>query len=269
MTTILETIAQYKWEEIRSAKSHRSLSELQSQIAELDSPKGFKAALVAASRQGFGLIAEMKKASPSKGAIVDHFDPVEIAKSYFEGGAHCISVLTDRPSFHGSLNHLQQVAAATPLPCLRKDFMLDPYQVWEARAFGADCILIIMAMVSDTQASELESAAFECGLDCLVEVHHEGELQRATERLKSRLIGINNRDLTTFEVSIETTCKLLPHIPADTTLVAESGLKGRAELDQLARRGARCFLIGESLMRSHDRVDTIKGLLRPPFLEAD
>lgn len=265
MTSILEHIAQYKRDEVLAAKQKQSIDDLQSDAAGLAPPKGFAAALAAASQSGFGLIAEIKKASPSKGLIEEDYDPVKIAQAYQNGGATCVSILTDQPSFQGSLDHLYQVSTATSLPCLRKDFMLDPYQVWQARAAGADCILIIMAMVSDAQASELEAAANECGMDSLIEVHNLNELQRATHGLNSRLIGVNNRDLKTFDVSIETTMQLLPHIPPETILVAESGLSGRAVLDRLATAGARCFLIGESLMRSKNQVATLKKLLAPPF----
>lgn len=265
MTSILERIAQYKRDEVLAAKQEQSIGDLQSDVAELAPQKGFAAALAAASEDGFGLIAELKKASPSKGLIEDDYHPITIAQAYQNGGATCLSVLTDQPSFQGSINHLRQVSAATSLPCLRKDFMLDPYQVWQARAAGADCILIIMAMVSDAQAAELEAAASECGMDSLIEVHNLSELQRATDRLNSRLIGVNNRNLKTFDVSIETTMELLPHIPPDTILVAESGLSGRPVLDRLATLGARCFLLGESLMRSQDRVKTLQKLLAPPF----
>ena len=263
MRSVLERIALYKRDEIEAARRSLPLAELQSMAAAAPPPKGFNAALVSASRHGFGLIAEVKKASPSKGVICERFDPSAISHAYCRGGAACLSVLTDGPSFQGSLDHLGAVAASVPLPCLRKDFMLDPYQVWQARAAGADCILIIMAMVSDYQAAELEGAALECGMDCLIEVHCLGELERAAN-LRSRLIGVNNRDLKTFSVSVETTFRLLPHMPPGATLVAESGLSARSDLERLASSGVRCFLIGESLMRSADPESAVRSLLAPP-----
>lgn len=265
MTSVLDKIAQYKWEEIKFAKKQCSVVELQSLAQEVAAPKGFYKALKKASQNGFGLIAEIKKASPSKGVICKHFDPATIAKAYWRGGASCLSILTDTPSFQGSLQYLTDVSNTVPLPCLRKDFMLDPYQIWEARAAGADCILIIMAMVSDMQAAELEDTALNCGMDCLIEIHDLAELQRA-ENMQSRLIGVNNRNLKTFNVTIDTTLSLLPHISAkDITVVAESGLKSRSDLDQLATAGVRCFLIGESLMESSEPENAVKQLLSPPF----
>ncbi len=264
MTEVLDRIARYKRDEIRLVKRKRPVSELQSAAADAAPPKGFKDALLSASRSGYGLIAEIKKASPSKGLICENFNPSATAEAYHRGGAACLSVLTDTPSFQGSLGHLRDVSAAVPLPCLRKDFMLDPYQVWESRAAGADCILIIMAMVSDEQAGELEQTSSECGMDCLIEVHCLEELERA-ESLRSRLIGINNRNLRTFSVSTNTALRLLPHMPRGTLPVAESGLAGRDDLDRLAAAGARCFLIGESLMRAEDPESAVRGLVTPPF----
>lgn len=264
MITILDRIATYKREEVASAQKHKPVSTLESEAVMATPPKGFHSALANASSVGFGLIAEVKKASPSKGVICADFNPCEIADSYRRGGATCLSVLTDGPSFQGSIDHLEQVSNAVSLPCLRKDFILDPYQVLEARAAGADCILIIMAMVSDMQASEVEETAVGCGMDCLIEVHCLDELRRA-KCLKSRLIGVNNRDLTNFCVSTDTTLQLLPYMPSGTLVVSESGLSERHDLDQMALAGVRCFLIGESLMRTVDRESAVRNLVTPPF----
>lgn len=265
MTNILENIAKYKWEEIKEAKKQHPLDRLMSEALDRNSPRGFRDALIRHSNSRYGLIAEFKKASPSKGVIGKNHDPVAVARSYYLGGAACFSILTDTPSFQGSLADLRDISSTYFLPCLRKDFMLDPYQVFESRAAGADCILIILAMVSDSQASELESAAKECGMDSIIEVHNKSELERA-EKLSSGIIGINNRNLETFEVSLDTTINLVQHIDTKhKTVISESGISCRSDLDCLASSGVKCFLVGEHLMKSGNVEQAMKKLLQPPF----
>ena len=262
--TILDRIKAYKLQEIEADKAARPLPEVEAVAANAEPVRPFADALVKASIEGYGLIAEIKKASPSKGLIRNDFDPPELARAYAEGGATCLSVLTDTPSFQGDKTFLTEARNACDLPVLRKDFMYDPYQVVEARALGADCILIIMASVSDAQAAELEACATEWDMDCLIEVHDEDELERASQ-LQSRLIGINNRNLRTFETSLDTTRHLARRIPADRIVVAESGLSTPADLADLAMYGARVFLIGESLMRQEDVAAATRKLLADPL----
>ncbi|MEL7515555.1 MAG: indole-3-glycerol phosphate synthase TrpC [Pseudomonadota bacterium] len=262
--TILDRIKAYKLEEIAADKAEAPLEEVEA-LARAASPvRPFAGALQLVSRQGYGLIAEIKKASPSKGLIREDFDPASLAQAYETGGAACLSVLTDTPSFQGAKSFLTEAREACALPTLRKDFMYDPYQVVEARALGADCILIIMASVDDGQAAELEATAIEWGMDVLIEVHDEDELRRAAA-LKGTLIGINNRDLNTFETSLDVTRRLSKQVPVDRTIVSESGLSTPQDLADIAMYGARCFLIGESLMRQEDVAAATRTLLANPL----
>ena len=264
VNSILEKIRSYKIEEIKNLKSKYSLRALEDIIREQPLPKGFQNSLKAASSQGYGLIAEVKKASPSKGIIREDFTPLELAKAYESGGATCISVLTDFPSFQGKGKYLSEISKTVNLPTLRKDFMLDPHQIYESRSLGADCILLILAMIDDYQARELEEIALKLGMDILVEVHDEDELERALE-LKSSLIGINNRNLNTFHVTLDTSLKLIKEIPEGIHVVSESGLFTKEDLDLLAEQGIRSFLIGESLMRKQDIVSATRSLLMNPL----
>jgi indole-3-glycerol phosphate synthase len=261
MTTILDKIAAYKREEVKAAKAERPLRGLIIQAREAPAPRGFRAALEAAKkRKRPGLIAEIKKASPSQGVIRADFDPETIARAYERGGATCLSVLTDTPSFQGAPEDLSVARQATHLPVLRKDFMLDPYQIVQSRALGADCVLVIMAMVADGTAAKLLGAAREWGMDAIVEVHDESEMARALE-FDEAIIGINNRNLKTFVTDIETAIRLQPLVPAERHLVAESGLSKPEDLIRLAKAGISSYLIGESLMRADDVEDATHALI--------
>ncbi|MEG8022283.1 indole-3-glycerol phosphate synthase TrpC [Sphingomonas aerolata] len=247
--TMLDRILETKRAEVAARKATTSLSDIDAGIARMSAPRGFRAALDAKS--GYALVAEVKKASPSKGLIRADFDPPAHARAYEAGGAACLSVLTDEKWFQGADAYLSAAREAVSIPVLRKDFMVDPWQATEARAIGADAILIIVAALDDIQMAEIEASALECGMDVLVEIHDAHELDRAL-KLKSRLIGVNNRDLRDFTVDFQRTYDLVDKAPRDCTFVAESGLTTRADLDAMAERGIRCFLIGEALMRQDD-----------------
>ena len=263
MSDVLERICATKRKEVARAKAARPLAEVERAARTAPAPRGFIAALKRALAAGrYGLIAEIKRASPSAGLIRPDFDPAALARAYARGGATCLSILTDEPYFQGKPDYLIAARAAVELPVLRKDFLLEPYQIAEARAMGADCVLLILAALTDGQAAELEAAARAYGMDVLAEVHDREELDRAL-RLETRLIGINNRNLKTLKVDLATTEALSRKFPKERVIVSESGLNTPGDLARMARSGAKCFLVGESLMRKPDVEAATRALLAP------
>jgi indole-3-glycerol phosphate synthase len=258
--TILKKIIDRKWQEVKERSANVSINELANQAKYSDKPRGFKAALEAKIAAGDpAVISEIKKASPSKGVLREHFVPADIAQSYEQGGAACLSVLTDVDFFQGSDAFLQQALNACSLPVLRKDFMVDPYQIVEARAIEADCILLIVSALSDAQMQELNHCALELGMDVLVEVHDEAEFERAMD-LPPNILGINNRNLHTFDLSLDTTFDLSPKVPKGTLLVTESGILGQEDVKAMRDKNVHSFLVGETFMRADDPGAHLKKL---------
>ena len=264
LPTVLEKILARKVEEVAARRAQVSLSELEAQARQVDAPRGFARALIdCAKRKEAAVIAEIKKASPSKGILREDFVPADLARSYAAGGATCLSVLTDVDFFQGADAYLQQARGACSLPVIRKDFMIDPYQVVESRALGADCILLIVSALDDLRMAELAAVAKEQGLDVLVEVHDREELERALKTLDTPLIGINNRNLHTFEVSLETTLDLLPSVPRERLVVTESGILNRADVELMEISEVYAFLVGEAFMRAENPGSELQRLFFP------
>lgn len=262
--TVLEKILARKAEEVAERRARVSLAELEAQAKSAEAPRGFANALIGQAKlKQPAVIAEVKKASPSKGVIREHFVPAEIAVSYEKGGATCLSVLTDIDYFQGSDPFLQQARAACKLPVIRKDFMVDPYQIVEARALGADCVLLIVSALDDVKMAELAAVAKSVGLDVLVEVHDGDELERALKTLDTPLVGVNNRNLHTFDVSLETTLDLLPRIPRDRLVITESGIVNRADVELMEISGVYSFLVGETFMRAENPGAELQRLFFP------
>ena len=264
MDNVLADIIDEKHLEVRALKAAKDFSTLDYAAKQASPPRGFAAALSRDAGRGYGLIAELKKASPSKGLIRADFNPALLAKAYEAGGATCLSVLTDKKWFQGAPEFLQAARDAVCLPVLRKDFMIDPLQIVESRALGADCILLIMAALDDSRAAELEACAMDYGMDVLIECHDPEELARAA-KLRSPLVGINNRNLKTMDISLDVGAAMLPHLPTNRIAIAESGLFTPEDLARMAKSGARCFLIGESLMRAEDVAAATKAILANPI----
>ncbi len=262
MKNILSEIYQHKLVEVRNRKKEISVQEIcaKTKCSERRIRDFFQALKTKNDKVEIGLIAEIKKASPSHGLIREDFNHIEIAKTYIDGGASCLSILTDEKYFQGKNQYLQEISAFSTIPILRKDFMVDTYQIYEAKMLGADCILLIVAMLDDEKLRELEQCAFDIGLSVLIEIHNEEELQRAY-KLKSKLLGINNRDLKTLEVDIKTSLDLSVQIPTDYILVSESGIKDKLDIELLQQAGINCFLIGESLMRQKDIAVALRQIL--------
>jgi len=264
LPTILEKILARKVEEVAARRALVSLSALEQLARDADAPRGFANALQErVKRKEAAVIAEIKKASPSKGVLREDFNPAELAASYQRGGAACLSVLTDIDFFQGADSYLQEARAACSLPVIRKDFMIDPYQIVEARALGADCVLLIVSALTDTQMAELASVAKDVGLDVLVEVHDGDELERALQTLDTPLIGINNRNLHNFEVSLDVTLDLLPKIPRDRLVITESGILNRADVELMQISEVHAFLVGEAFMRAQDPGAELQRLFFP------
>jgi indole-3-glycerol phosphate synthase len=266
MKNILEEIYQHKLVEVRNRKKEISVQEICAKTKCQNAPKNFFQALKEKNDQGeIGLICEIKKASPSHGLIRENFNHLEIAKDYLEAGATCLSILTDEKYFQGSSDYLREVRAISPLPILRKDFMVDTYQIYEAKMLGADCILLIVTMLDDAKLQELEQCAFDAGLSVLIEIHNEAELQRAS-KLKSKLLGINNRDLKTLKVDLRTSLLLSEQVSSDYVLISESGIKDALDVNLLQQAGINCFLIGEHFMRQKNIVGAVRSILAKNFI---